>query len=191
MPHPQTEATVQGDSPNYAQTIAVERLDNNASMQVAPGMISQGSASYLPRLAACAAVLALASCGPDHFEVADLDGDGFLSKEEFGLALLEDIFATADADGDARITWEEWLAVDPEAQRAQFDQRDLDGDGAVTPEELKSFAGKRESFEHLFASIDTDGDGKIDRAEIKDFYQKLSGAEGQSDIEKLLNISRQ
>ena len=155
--------------------------------------MNSGLFSFGARWALVAGVAVLAGCGggTDPFVEADKDGDGKLSKPELGRVLLNAVYSAADADGDARITWEEWKAVEPKAKQADFNLRDTDRDGAVTPAELKAFSDSRKSFDKLFASIDKGGDGFVDRAEAKEFHAALMAAEGETEMEKLINYSRQ
>lgn len=137
------------------------------------------------------AVFAGCSGGPDPFAEADKDGDGKLSKPELGRVLLNAVYSAGDANGDSRITMEEWKMVDPEAKKSDFELRDSNNDGAVTPAELKAYSDSKKSFDKLFASIDKGGDGFVDRAEAKEFHAAMSAAKGETEMEKLINYSRQ
>jgi Ca2+-binding EF-hand superfamily protein len=147
----------------------------------------------LTRWALLGGVAILAGCGggADPFAEADKDGDGKLSKPELGRVLLNAVYSAGDANGDSRITWEEWKTVDPQAKKSDFDLRDGDRDGAVTPAELKAYSDSKKSFDKLFASIDKSGDGFVDRTEAKDFHSAMMAAEGETEMEKLINYSRQ
>ena len=115
------------------------------------------------------------------FSVADADGDGQLSQEEYrGLpaAVRADRerqraeaqrerrageFAAADADGDGRLSQEEFHAA-PAARRAErqrrlFTRLDADGDGKLTASEIPSLATR-------LARLDANGDGQITRDEM-------------------------
>lgn len=145
------------------------------------------------RLALVCAAAAFTSCAsqPDAFKQADRDSDGKLSRQELGLVFLTAIYTTGDQNGDAKITFEEWVQVDPKADKAGFGLRDKDGDGAVTPAELKAYAEGKKSFDALFLAIDTSKDGFVQRDEAVAFHAKLSQTEGKSDLEKLINYSKQ
>jgi Ca2+-binding EF-hand superfamily protein len=142
-------------------------------------------------LAGTLAIAAGCTSGPDAFTEADKDRDGKLSKPELGRVLLNAVYAAGDANGDSHITWEEWQAVDPKAKREDFALRDANGDGAVTPPELKAYSQGKKSFDKLFASIDKSGDGLVDRPEAKEFHTAMMAAQGETEMEKLLNYSRQ
>lgn len=148
---------------------------------------------HWPRLALLGLGAMLVACGsgPDAFSQADRDHDGKLSKQELGLTLLNAVFAAGDENGDAKITWEEWLKVDPKAAKKEFQVRDSNNDGAVTPAELKSYAEGRKAFDDLFADIDKNRDGFADQAELKEFHEQVMKAEGKTDLEKLINHTRQ
>lgn len=115
------------------------------------------------------------------FSVADADGDGQLSQEEYrGLpaAVRADRerqraeaqrerraaeFAAADVDGDGRLSQDEFHAA-PAARRAErqrrlFTRLDVDGDGKLTASEFPSPATR-------LARLDADGDGQITRDEM-------------------------
>ena len=145
------------------------------------------------QLALLGAIAAITSCAQqqDAFTQADKDKDGKLSKPELGLVLLNAIYTAGDENGDSKITFEEWTKVDPKADKAGFALRDKDGDGAVTPAELKAYADGKKSFDKLFKSIDTSKDGFVQQEEAKVFHEKLSQTEGKTDLEKLINYSQQ
>ncbi|MEM9482401.1 MAG: transaldolase [Cyanobacteria bacterium P01_F01_bin.116] len=62
--------------------------------------------------------------------LAQLDGNGVVSHA------AEDIFRAYDLDGDGFITREEWMGAD-----AVFDALDIDHDGKITPEEMGAGLG--------------------------------------------------
>jgi Ca2+-binding EF-hand superfamily protein len=124
-----------------------------------------------------------AGCKKDAFSKADLDCNGILSKQETSLVLLESIYSASDANGDARITFVEWKTVNPDAKKSLFEKRDLDRDGAVTPEELKAYSKREDSFEKLYAAMDLNSDGSIDRNEAKLFHEKIAAAESATNIQ--------
>ena len=116
------------------------------------------------------------------FAVADADGDGRLSKEEFrGLPAAVRAererermeaqrerrhreFAIADADGDGQISADEFhdlpAAVRAERQRRLFIRQDADGDGMLTASEFPSRANR-------LARLDANGDGQITADEMR------------------------
>jgi Ca2+-binding EF-hand superfamily protein len=155
--------------------------------------MEQRNQRFWTRLALAGGLAVLASCsgGGDPFAQADKDSDGKLSKPELGSVLLIAVFAAGDADGDSRITWDEWKNVDPQAKPGEFALRDRNSDGAVTADELKAYSDSKKSFDKLFASMDKSGDGFVDRAEAKEFHHAMMAAEGETEMEKLFNYSRQ
>lgn len=116
------------------------------------------------------------------FAVADTDGDGRLSKEEFRSLPAavraerererkeaqrerrQREFAIADADGDGQISSDEFhglpAATRAERQRRLFSRQDADGDGMLTASEFPSMASR-------LARFDADGDGQITAAEMR------------------------
>lgn len=116
------------------------------------------------------------------FAIADADGDGRLSKEEFrGLPAAvraererermeaqrerrQREFAIADADGDGQISADEFhdlpAAVRAERQRRLFIRQDADGDGMLTASEFPSRANR-------LARLDANGDGQITADEMR------------------------
>lgn len=116
------------------------------------------------------------------FAVADTDGDGRLSEDEFrGLPAAvradrerrraqamrerrQGEFALADADGDGQLSPDEFhgapAAVRAERQRRLFSRLDADGDGMLTAGEFPSLASR-------LAPFDADGDGQITADEMR------------------------
>jgi Ca2+-binding EF-hand superfamily protein len=109
----------------------------------------------------------------------DLDGDGFLSKEErdaMRKARLDEILAKYDLDGDGELSAEEREA----AKRDRFDnsergqalmrQFDLDGDGVLNEQEQAELdaytqAQREERAAERLAQYDRDGDGELSQEE--------------------------
>ena len=128
------------------------------------------------------------------FERFDEDGDGVITVEELqqglveaahgaaGIGLSTAEIAKVDLDGSGVITYEEFIASTIKLNRATqedallraFDSIDLDGDGEISREELRShirsprvfgavrsFADSEEAVDELLGSADSDGDGRI------------------------------
>lgn len=125
----------------------------------------------------------------EQFRLADVDGDGALSREETekGLSRLASVFDAIDTNRDGALTPEEiraWLRARRserqtrrEAMRAKFDEffakADSDGDGALSRAEAEKsmprLTGK-------FDRIDGDHDGRITREEIRAYLQAKRAA---------------
>ncbi|MEZ5429577.1 MAG: EF-hand domain-containing protein [Verrucomicrobiales bacterium] len=119
----------------------------------------------------------------DNYSVADRDHDGKLSKSEVKKALMTAIYA----NGRSQRRWKnllfEYATVDPDYPKARFNERDLNGDGYVTPQELDRFSEKLHGFDHLVEAFDADGDGCINRKEAAIFNAHLQKAEGDNALQ--------
>ena len=83
----------------------------------------------------------------DYLKALDLDGDGFVSREEYEAA-----FRVMDIDGDGKLTKEEYFL----GGALPFKKLDKDGDGVITFEE----------FQKGYDILDKDKDGLVSRAEF-------------------------
>lgn len=125
--------------------------------------------------------------GPKHsFEELDANGDGQITEAEMQ-AHMQARFDTADTDGDGKLSRDE-LSARMEARQAErrakrldwmFENRDADGDGALTMEEMR--AGRAE---RMFARIDADGDGAISREEFEEMSEKGRHRHGKRGYKK-------
>jgi Ca2+-binding EF-hand superfamily protein len=123
------------------------------------------------------------------FRAFDRDGSGRVDRAELSRALrnLGDAWTDEriaaeldkyDADGRNALTFDQFLQlvtggpalVDPELVRA-FRAMDLNGDGAITPDELKSLfdlagVNAQAEIDAFILEGDLDGDGQIDFGEF-------------------------
>jgi Ca2+-binding EF-hand superfamily protein len=83
----------------------------------------------------------------DYLKALDLDGDGFVSREEYEAA-----FRVMDIDGDGKLSKEEYFL----GGALPFKKLDKDGDGVITFEE----------FQKGYDILDKDKDGLVSRAEF-------------------------
>ncbi|ORZ27883.1 calmodulin-like protein 5 [Lobosporangium transversale] len=136
------------------------------------------------------------------FKSMDKDGDGSITEGEFLDALkssnrnpdeydLQAFFNRADKNRDGRITFNEFLDAchelglgrdcDPTGQPTKKSQKeidaifkafDLDGNGYISPQELKQVMAKqgdylsKEEIKEMIDAADTNRDGQIDREEF-------------------------
>lgn len=98
-------------------------------------------------------------------ELADSDGDGQVTEQEF-----EAVFASAQQN--------RFMQVLDEALNAEFELADTDGDGVVDRDELgrmlSSYGVPRADLNEAVAALDQDGDGQVSRSEyraaMREFY---------------------
>jgi hypothetical protein len=98
------------------------------------------------------------------FEAIDADGDGVLTKAELRHAVA--VLKKLDADGDGNISLAEASPQrgpfgDPAQMVDRMMERDADGDGKLTADELPSFMSR------IVQEADKNGDGALDRDELK------------------------
>ena len=142
--------------------------------------------AWVPAIAASSALL-LASCSStDGFKMADTNKNDSVSQAEFERYMLETIYAEADSDRDSKITFEEWLAANPDAKESRFKAPDRNSDGGVTPAEAKAHFDRQGTLKDLFSQIDTNDDGALSREEIVAFKEKMAPMSG-TPMQKLSN----
>ena len=113
------------------------------------------------------------------FEELDLDGDGFITKEEiatywkngvdpeFTSADLENIMMKFDTNEDGKISWDEFKRVEWKAD-AQ-----------------KQAKKEEEDMRQIFDGIDIDGDGSITKKEFANFTKTLKDELSSTDIDSV------
>lgn len=127
------------------------------------------------------------------FEIFDRDGDGRLDAAELAHALkmmgqpitaleLHKMIRAVDHDRDGKIDLVEFISLveprpegmDPDADiRVAFAVLDLDGDGFLSPQELRHGLHKvddidAEEVSFIVRAADRDGDGKVSFAEFRE-----------------------
>eukprot|EP01017_Pseudomicrothorax_dubius_P024218 TRINITY_DN2577_c0_g1_i2.p2 TRINITY_DN2577_c0_g1~~TRINITY_DN2577_c0_g1_i2.p2 ORF type:complete len:342 (+),score=75.02 TRINITY_DN2577_c0_g1_i2:576-1601(+) len=130
------------------------------------------------------------------FRALDLNGDGLLSREELiegykkimNAAQAEEevtrVLSTVDTNNSGHIDYSEWVTATINRQsllskqrlEAAFKMFDLDGNGYISIEELKSVFGPNVSSEiwkEIISEVDDNGDGQISLKEFKEMMLKL------------------
>nr|XP_009380108.1 PREDICTED: calcium-dependent protein kinase 4 isoform X1 [Musa acuminata subsp. malaccensis]XP_018678174.1 PREDICTED: calcium-dependent protein kinase 4 isoform X2 [Musa acuminata subsp. malaccensis] len=141
----------------------------------------------------------------DQFQAIDVDKSGSISLDEMRQALAKDvpwrlkgprvleILQAIDSNTDGLVDFTEFVAAtlhvhqmeehDSEKWhlrcKAAFDKFDVDGDGYITPEELRMHTGLRGSTEPLLEEADIDKDGKIS---LSEFHKLLRTASMSSNV---------
>uniref|UniRef100_A0A0E0JUZ5 non-specific serine/threonine protein kinase n=1 Tax=Oryza punctata TaxID=4537 RepID=A0A0E0JUZ5_ORYPU len=138
----------------------------------------------------------------DQFDAIDVDKSGSISIEEMRHALAKDlpwrlkgprvleIIQAIDSNTDGLVDFEEFVAAtlhihqmaELDSERwglrcqAAFSKFDLDGDGYITPDELRmvQHAGLKGSIEPLLEEADIDKDGRISLSEFRKLLRTAS-----------------
>uniref|UniRef100_A0A8C5GN18 Calcium-binding protein 7-like n=1 Tax=Gouania willdenowi TaxID=441366 RepID=A0A8C5GN18_GOUWI len=122
------------------------------------------------------------------FKVFDRDGNGFISKQELGMAMrslgympneveLEVIIQRLDMDGDGQVDFEEFVTLlGPKLTaseiREAFKVFDRDGNGFISKQELGmamrslGYMPNEVELEVIIQRLDMDGDGQVDFEEF-------------------------
>ncbi|KAG0490032.1 hypothetical protein HPP92_006895 [Vanilla planifolia] len=136
----------------------------------------------------------------DQFDAIDVDKNGAISLEEMRQALAKDlpwrmkdsrvleILQAIDSNTDGLVDFSEFVAAtlhvhqleehDSEKwnlrSQAAFDKYDVDGEGYITPEELRLHTGLKGSIDPLLEEADIDKDGKISLSEFRRLLRTAS-----------------
>ncbi|KAF9618445.1 hypothetical protein IFM89_001168 [Coptis chinensis] len=135
----------------------------------------------------------------DQFDAIDVDKSGAISYEEMRQALAKDlpwkmkeprvleILQAIDSNTDGLVDFSEFVAatlhvhqLEHDSQKwhllsqAAFEKFDVDGDGFITPEELRMHTGLKGSIDPLLEEADVDKDGKINLSEFRRLLRTAS-----------------
>lgn len=133
------------------------------------------------------------------FARLDSDGDGKITPEEIKKMRRPiegdgDMFAMLDKDEDGAISEEEFAAsprienLSEEERKKIFSRMDADGDGKVTPEEMRKM--RQEAHErqlHEFRELDTDNSGGLSFEELSKgkFFSQLPEEKRKQIFERM------
>jgi hypothetical protein len=146
----------------------------------------------IPSATACGLMALLAGCASsDRFARLDANRDGSASCDEFCAYLKQDVFTRVDVNGDAKVTRQEWKAVNPGLDDARFRRADRNDDGSITRKEADAAFDREGSLRKLFGKIDADGRGGLSRAEVSRFRSTVRQQPGATPVEKLSNAANQ
>ena len=104
------------------------------------------------------------------FRKADRNGDGKVSREEYGKLMIDEMAEYFDANGDGVVSKSEFVALGGSAE--SFDRLDSRGDGLLTAEEAKSSKEVVELLTVAFVGADINGDGYVTLEEAKAYREK-------------------
>ncbi|KAM0022194.1 putative protein kinase CAMK-CDPK family [Helianthus debilis subsp. tardiflorus] len=136
----------------------------------------------------------------DQFYAIDVDKNGAISLEEMKEALAKDlpwklkesrvleILKAMDSNKDGFVDFMEFVAAtlhvhqleDQDSEKwlhlsqSAFEKFDVDGDGYITPKELRMHTGLKGSIEPLLEEADIDKDGKISLSEFRRLLRTAS-----------------
>ncbi|KAF8011158.1 hypothetical protein BT93_J1701 [Corymbia citriodora subsp. variegata] len=136
----------------------------------------------------------------DQFDAIDVDKNGSISLEEMRQALAKDlpwklketrvleILQAIDSNTDGLVDFHEFVAATIHVHQLEehdsekwllrsqtaFEKFDLDGDGYITPEELRMHTGLKGSIDPLLEEADIDKDGRISLSEFRRLLRTAS-----------------
>ena len=149
---PIPEAAIKIDIPDKEKALELfDQLDGNASGKLSLAELDKGVIVLFPEFNHKKAIMAA-------YKAADLSGDGFVSRSEFGYFLrfivyynhLWSIFAALDKDNDHRVSKEEFVKAADKLDLGRdadevFDEMDVNGGGMVLFDELCAWLAQHKS----------------------------------------------
>jgi Ca2+-binding EF-hand superfamily protein len=109
----------------------------------------------------------------ERLRAADTNGDGMISREEAAaLPKLAQHFDEIDANHDGQITREELRAHFQQARAAHWKKIDTDGDGRISKAEAQANAPR---LAERFDQLDANGDGYLTPEELRAAHRHHGG----------------
>ena len=98
-----------------------------------------------------------------HFDAADADESGHVSKEEIAGLHHDELIALYDLDRDNHVSEAEWRSAHPSAAELDpdFNLIDRDKDKKISKAEAVKWVSEHVSFTKSFAKYDIDGDARL------------------------------
>jgi len=114
----------------------------------------------------------------EHFDRADADGDGLISREEWFDVLtkagkkvtreeVDQLFETHDKDQNGKLSWKEFSGQESKNEKA-FKLMDADHNGKITKSEFKRVCHHltKEQVDAVFKAFDASGDSQLNYNEF-------------------------
>jgi hypothetical protein len=112
---------------------------------------------------------------PNRFELADVNKDGSLSREEVSDRLVTEVFEGRATKKNGKLTQAEWMRTGDDKWNHAFSVADTNHDGVVTLEELKAVGRKRGIGSDFFKKADKNKDGLLSHEETRAYYASKEG----------------
>ena len=106
----------------------------------------------------------------EQFKKADKNGDGKVSRAEYGALLIDEMAEYFDGNGDGVISKNEFVSLGGSAE--SFDKLDTRGDGMLTADEAKANKEVVERLTVAFVGADENGDGTVTLEEAIAYREK-------------------
>jgi Ca2+-binding EF-hand superfamily protein len=108
----------------------------------------------------------------EQFRLADINGDGKVSRDEFSALLIEQAFFWMDTNHSGRITKAEFLNSGGTAEA--FQEMDRGNKGFLTVADAKASPRAREIMSKPFDEADINGDGYVTWVEFQRYRERAA-----------------